>query len=346
MAASEQAPFGAHREPAVLVSVSGERPPAPNEPTSLARIGSLGRTVLQAVNALGGGPQAPPPSSYLELGGKLIPGWAVRLLVLALILPVLMTTIDGVARARRRGHRPLRWTVWVLAAAVPFALVEAVVLCSRLAGLIGAAPSAPVSAGAVPLRGGGIAVLAIGACVIAGGFLALRPLAVRLARLRGGDAVGVLPSPGGSAALLLVLCVCSLAIWVGNPFAAALLVPALHLWLWVVAPELRLRPVVLAVLLLVGLAPPALAAVYYAITLGLDPLHAVWNGVLLLGGGAVGPLRALAWSAFLGCAVSAVLIAIRSARQPRLEELPVTIRGPVSYAGPGSLGGTKSALRR
>jgi hypothetical protein len=346
MAASEQAPFGAHHEPAVLVSASGERPPAPSEPTSLARISSLGRAVLQSVNALGGGPTVPAPASYLELGGKLIPGWAVRLLVLALILPVLMTTIDGVARARRRGHRPLRWTAWVLAAALPFALVEVVVVLARLAGLIGAAPSGPVSAGAIPLRGGGIATLAIGACVLAGGFLALRPLVIRLARSRGSGTEGALPNAGGSAAVLLVLCICSLAIWVSNPFAAALLVPALHIWLWAVAPELRLRPAVLAALLLAGLAPPALTVVYYAVTLGLDPLHAVWNGVLLLGGGTVGPLTALEWSAVLGCAVSATLIAIRSARAPRPEDLPVTIRGPVSYAGPGSLGGTESALRR
>jgi hypothetical protein len=157
---------------------------------------------------------------------------------------------------------------------------------------------------------------------------------------------GALPNAGGSAAVLLVLCICSLAIWVSNPFAAALLVPALHIWLWAVAPELRLRPAVLAALLLAGLAPPALTVVYYAVTLGLDPLHAVWNGVLLLGGGTVGPLTALEWSAVLGCAVSATLIAIRSARAPRPEDLPVTIRGPVSYAGPGSLGGTESALRR
>jgi hypothetical protein len=32
----------------------------------------------------------------------------------------------------------------------------------------------------------------------------------------------------------------------------------------------------------------------------------------------------------------------------RVEEVddPVTVRGPVTYAGPGSLGGTESALRR
>ena len=38
------------------------------------------------------------------MSGKLVPLWAVRLLVLALILPVAATTLDAAARTRRRGH--------------------------------------------------------------------------------------------------------------------------------------------------------------------------------------------------------------------------------------------------
>ena len=68
--------------------------------------------------------------------------------------------------------------------------------------------------------------------------------------------------------------------------------------------------------------------------------------MLLLAGGAVGLLAALEWSIVLGCLVSVIVIIVRTARQPRPEPAPVTIRGPVSYAGPGSLGGTESALRR
>jgi hypothetical protein len=56
------------------------------------------------------------------------------------------------------------------------------------------------------------------------------------------------------------------------------------------------------------------------------------------------------WSAAFGCVVAAVLVAARLPRAPagvQLEEgMEVTIRGPRSYAGPGSLGGTESALRR
>jgi len=42
--------------------------------------------------------------------------------------------------------------------------------------------------------------------------------------------------------------------------------------------------------------------------------------------------------------VSAAIVTLRAGtgQQP----LDVTVRGPVTYAGPGSLGGTESALRR
>ena len=47
----------------------------------------------------------------------------------------------------------------------------------------------------------------------------------------------------------------------------------------------------------------------------------------------------------IGFGVSAVLIVRRKLSAPRPEDAPVTVRGPISYAGPGSLGGTESALR-
>ena len=53
-------------------------------------------------------------------------------------------------------------------------------------------------------------------------------------------------------------------------------------------------------------------------------------------------------SAGLILGASAISIAIRRPRpdRPTPEDVPVTVRGPINYAGPGSLGGTKSALRR
>jgi hypothetical protein len=307
---------------------------------------AMGRTVLQTVSALDGARPVPAPSTYLSFSGKTVPAWAVRLLVLALIIPVLVATIDGMARARRRGQPILRWAAWVLSAAAPFALAAILVVLARAVGLIGVAPAVPVAGGAVAPDGSELALLVILACVIVGGVVWLPTAIARMLGLsfvpRGEETSGA----GTAAALLLVLCVVILVIWVANPFAALLLVPALHLWLWIVVPDVRLPTPATVTLLLAGLALPVLVALDYASTLGLGPLQVVWSWALLLAGGSVGLSTAIEWSIAAGCAISVVAIAVRAARQPRPEPTRVTIRGPVSYAGPGSLGGTESALRR
>jgi hypothetical protein len=89
-----------------------------------------------------------------------------------------------------------------------------------------------------------------------------------------------------------------------------------------------------------------LVIVYYANTLGLGPLQALWTAILMVAGGDVGPLAVLAWSALLGCVAGAAVLALRATRDREVEQQPITVRGPITYAGPGSLGGTKSALRR
>ena len=152
--------------------------------------------------------------------------------------------------------------------------------------------------------------------------------------------------PGAAAAVLLLLCGVTLVLWLSNPFAALLLTPALHLWMWIVVPDVRLPAPATLVLLLAGLALPALVLVEYATTLGLGPLPAAWSWALLLAGGNIGLVSALELSVFLGCVVSVIAIALRATGADRPEPQPVTIRGPVTYAGPGSLGGTKSALHR
>jgi hypothetical protein len=304
--------------------------------------------VLTAVNALDGGPSVPRPSAYLMFDSKVVPAWATTLLALALIVPVLLATIDGIARARRRGHPITRWVIWVLAGALPFALAALLVIGLRAAGLIKVAPPGPVGAGAVPLHTAGIAILLGIICVLVLSFVLLRPFVIRIA---GGEPyaqrrLGEPANPGAGAALLLVMCVVALATAAVNPFAALLIVLALHLWMWVADPNLRIHPVVVVMLLLAGLAPPVLVVLYYATSLGLTPLQVLWNATLLLAGGHVGVLAVLQASVLLGCTVSVFAIALRRARVERPGEARVTVRGPVTYAGPGSLGGTHSALRR
>jgi hypothetical protein len=154
------------------------------------------------------------------------------------------------------------------------------------------------------------------------------------------------PGDGVAVALVIVSWLVTLAIWAQNPFAAALLIPALHLWLWAIDPDLRLvLPVRLAMLAL-GLAPVALVVIYYARSLGFGLDDLMWTAALLVAGHAVSLVAAFEWCLVLGCLVSAASLVLAAARRPTAQPTPITVRGPINYAGPGSLGGTKSALRR
>jgi hypothetical protein len=346
LAPTEQAPFAARRLPSVLVSLTGDRAPSPGEATSETQIDAVGRAVLSSVNALDSGAQVAAPTSDLLYSGQVIPAWAIRVLVLALIVPVVLATVDGIARARRRGHAILPWIVWVLAAALPFVLAALVVRGMRAVGLIDAAPPGPLAGGQVALHGRAVAILIALGCVIAFGLVVLRPLVLRAARARALGAFFDVTGPGAASALLLALCAATLSIWGGNPLAALLLVPALHLWLWAAGSERRLPRGLVLALLVGGFVLPALAVWAYVGALGLSAPQAAWSAVLLLAGGGVGLSGAVQLSIVVGCGICMTLIAARAMRQPRREPAPVTVRGPVSYAGPGSLGGTESALRR
>jgi hypothetical protein len=346
MATTEQAPFNTSGEPAVLLSLAGEQVPSSSQQVAPGQLTTMGRTLLQSVTSLDSAGAVSSPSSYISLSGKSIPSWAVRLLSLALILPVLMATIDGFARARRRGSWVLRWLIWVLAAALPFIIAVLFVLLARAVGWISVAPPGPLSGTAIHLTSGNLALLGVVAALIVAGLVWLRRGVVALTALSDQTRSGAEYGPGAAAAVLLLLCAVALALWVSNPFAALLLAPALHLWLWIVVPEVRLPAPAAAILLLAGLALPVLVVIEYATALGLSPLTAAWSWMLLLAGGGIGFASAIVWSVFLGCLFSVIVVAVRAASADRPQPEPVTIRGPMTYAGPGSLGGTKSALHR
>jgi hypothetical protein len=349
----EQGPLQAAGIPAVLVQVSGEiGPPAPpaRDPVSAATLQGFGRGVLSAVYALDGGPDvaaAGGAATSVPVEHKLLPGWAVRLLLAALLLPPLLVTIDGLARLRRRRKRVGRWIAWVLACALPFL---AAALFVRLLGLTGAiaAPQGAVPAAALPA--GALATAFAAALVLALAWLAWPALLRRLhlAPRPSSDAAGV--------ALLLVLLALAFVVWLFNPFTAALLVLPLNLWLalvgtgWRPSGRLLARAAPLA-LVACSLAPLALLLAFYATRLGYAPGALPGALAELVAGGYLGVLGLLLWSVALGCVAAATLLALRPAPYAIGEGEPhdgalITIRGPASYAGPGSLGGTESALRR
>jgi len=337
----EQGPMGARSLPAVLISVSGERGPQSGDAVGRERFGEMGRAVLRTITALDAQPAAPPrPRAELLVARKLVPGWAVLILTGALILPVLLAAIDGFARVRRRRHPVGMWVAWVLAGAAPFALAALFALALALTGLMPTPPPEAAPPGAVPLDVGALATLGVTALVLLVGWLGVRPLLLRLAGVTGRP-----DSPGAAAALLLVFVAVVTAVWAFNPFAAALLLVPLHAWTLVVSPDVRMRRSVAVGLVVLSLIPVALVVLYYALAIGYGPMELVWNALLLAIGGHVGLLGVAAWCLLLGCLGSVLSIA-RSRRLTPPEVAETTTRGPLSYAGPGSLGGTESALRR
>ena len=334
----EQGPFDASGSAAVLLSAGGERPPAAGAAVSQAQLTAFGRAALRSVTALDGSADLPGSGPYLVLGGKLLPAWPVRLLALALMLPVLLAAVDAFARVRRRRERVGMWLRWLALGAVPFLLAALLALALVRTGLVDAAPGAPVAGlAAAP----SLAALAVVLVVLVLAWVWLRPWCARLAGVSGDCANG-----GGAVAVVLALCAVALAVWLANPYASLLLVPALHLWLLAMAPEARMRRSLALGFWTLGLLPPLLVAYAYARQFGLDPLELAWMGTLLVAGGAISPLAVLVWSVALACAACSLTVVIRAAGGAVDAATPITVRGPKTYAGPGSLGGTESALRR
>lgn len=337
----EQGALGAAGLPAVLLSVSGERGPGGADAVDPDRFTAMGRAVLRSITALDNRSQAPrAPRAEVLAAGKLAPGWAVRLLVGALILPVAMAAIDGFARVRRRRHPVGMWIAWVLSGAAPFAVAVVFAFALVVAGLIATVPPSAAPVGAVPLHTRGVVALVSVALVIVLGWLTVRPLLLSIFSVRGDPG-----SPGAAAALTLVLVIVTTIVWVFNPFAAVLLLPALHAWMLLTVPEVRIRRSAATAVVILTLLPAAAVVVYYAVALGLGPGQLAWTALLLVVGGHLTLAAVAAWCVLLGCLAS-VLSIIRSQGLEDLSPPEPTTRGPLGYAGPGSLGGTRSALRR
>jgi hypothetical protein len=353
----EQGVMNEQGVPAVLLSATGETGPAAGAPILRDRLLAFGRGAVRAVTALESGgvtvtaageSVAPPPPlperGGMVLAGRLLPDWAVRVLVLALLLPALLASLDAFFRVRRRRLSGGHWLGWAALYGMPFLLAWAWLRVLDLVGGVNALPAA-APPGAVPLSTGPAIGMASAALVGLLAFLLLRPwVAQRL--VPGGD-----PSAGGAAAGTgVLLSLLALGVWLFNPYAASVLLPAAHVWLLAAAPESRLRGAgPAAAAFAAGLFLPAVVVVYYLLALDLGPGEAGRLIFDLVGGGEVGFLDALALSLFAGAACATVRVLLsREREEPEAPPPPpaARTRGPATYAGPGSLGGTESALRR
>jgi hypothetical protein len=338
---SEQGVIADAGLPAVFVGVSGERGPRPGEPVHADRLDAFGRAALRAVEALDAAeePLSEGPQGVVTMR-NVLPDWAVRLLVGTLLLPALLTALDGFFRIRRRRLAVGPWLRWLAAIGLPLVLAW---VWLRLLGLTGALepPSAPVLP-PPPVETAGWVALGSLALVLALGWLGIRSLVAGRAPARGSPAAGSLAAASGA-----MLCSIAALVWVVNPYAAALLLPAAHLWLFAGAPQTRLRGWAGAGAVAAGLLPFAIVALYYGLALHLNPLELAWTAVLGAASGQLSLPVAIVAATLLACLAGLVhVMRTRRRAQSHLPPEPLRTRGPATYAGPGSLGGTESALRR
>lgn len=191
------------------------------EEPSPATLQGFARATVATVEALDESAEPPPhgPGTYARVGDDLIPGWALAMLALAVLLPAMLASLDAVFRANRaRDGQPVAALAWAGSRAVPLLAALAVALGCALVGLL---PElrAPLPAAFGAGAGGVAAVVAILAAALG--------TAVALGGWRGPSGV---PRGSAIAATGLVASLSGLAMWLANPYAALLAAPGCHAW--------------------------------------------------------------------------------------------------------------------
>jgi hypothetical protein len=329
---AQQGPLNGIGIPSVGVSLAGERGPSPSEPVSERRLQAAGRGVLSAFYAIDrAGELSTAPATGLTLSGQVLPEWPIALLILTLLLGPAIAGAEALVRISRRGARNIRrWMLLPLVCAWPFALCGLALRLLAAAGLLHAPPN-PVGASALGFDAGAIAALVLAAGALGAAWWGWSKLHL---------AAGPRKVPGSGLAGLAVLCagcLLAVAVWLIDPYAALLLVPALHLWLIAISPELRprSRAALLALVAIPALAPSAALACFYAISLGLGPGQGLHEAMVMVGGGYVDWGGMLLWSAGFGLLVAMAIATLGGRRReratPRVHPPPPERRPQVRY---------------
>jgi hypothetical protein len=294
----DQAVLIAHGYDAVGISSAGERPLPPSEDQlddlSGKTLDEFARSAFGLVLALDSTPGQPihGPSAYIEVGGNLVPGWALTLLAFALLLPALVAAVDTLARAGRR-HIARAAIGWAALRSLPLLATLAFLYALALIGIV-PRPSFPFDPGRFTL--GPAEALALVALALVGGAVWWR---------LGRNRMPVRMAPEAAAAALGLLCGLALAvILVVNPYLALLLVPLAHPWLIEARAGRRPHRWRCAGLVACALVPLILGAASVTGRLDLD-LGSIWPLALAFGDWGVRIPIAIA-----GCVLAASLLAL------------------------------------
>jgi hypothetical protein len=317
---------------AIGISSAGDRPLPPSQdglgsldPEALGGFGRASLSLIFALDSLPN-PLQHGPHAYLPLAGKLLPGWALALLAAALLVPVGLVSIDGLARASRANEPVLRTLLWALGRSIPFLAVLVLAYAMSLFGLI-ARPAFPFDPQSNSFGVGPALAMAALAAAFVSAVVATRQLSSPAAEEALTPAIG------------LVIFVSIAIVWLVNPYLALLLVPTAHLWLAAALRELRAQFALMLVALVLGMVVPLLAIGYLGSALGVG-WAVPWQLVLMFTGGHFGLPLAIALCALGGCLIAIVELATRDrVSGPRERPSPPPLG---RHAGPGSLGGPPS----
>ena len=316
----EQAPFVSRGIPAVTVTTSGARTPEGGHSTRLdvAHLGFVGLAAQDTVDAMEQGISlAQGPSSYVFLGQRLVRGWAIEIVLVAMLLPFLAAAVDLFARCRRRRIRIAPALRSFRSRLGFWAWVAAVFLVFRAFGFWGASDGHAPPLDSVSWPGGALVALVL---LAAAGWLVARSRLLPRRPIRPEERLA------GHSGALLALGVVGLLVAATNPFALIFVLPSLHAWLWL--PQVQTRhPAARAGVFAVGLIGPAYLVWTFATHYGLG-WDAPWYIVKLFAVG-YAPLTlfliGIAWLAAAG--QLAALAANRYAPYPSPQERPR--RGPL-----------------
>jgi hypothetical protein len=322
----EQGPFVARGIPAITVTTAGDRPPAAFTDRAgrldARRLTQIGRATQSLIGSLDDFNLELPvgTTSYVWVGDRIMRGWALEFVLVALLVPFVVGVVDLFAHCRRR-RIPLVPAARSLRSRASFWLFVGLAFYAFRA--LGAWPGGAARPPNPALPSSGdwpvLALVGFGVVALLGWIVARHRLVPRRE---------VTPEErlAGDTAALVGLAIVALLVVGSNPFALVFVLPALHAWLWL--PQVRAgAPFARVIVFAVGLAGPLLllASLAWRYGLGFD---APWYLVELAGNGYVHVVPvAIALGTFACTAQLVAVAAGRYAPYPEAGERPG--RGPV-----------------
>src|SRR5262249_42692126 len=225
----EQWPYLADGVSAITLTSAGDQPVSDPPAASLdeTRLGQIGSAAQTLVSSLEQGLQlSQGTSSYVYFAGRIVHGWAIALVLIPLVVPFAVASVDLFARCRRR-HVPLGPAFRAYRRRLGFWLWIGVLFW--LFALFGAFPdgaAVPPDPTSSAARDWPRLALLLFVILAAASWLVARR---RLAPTRPATVEEEL---AGQTAALLVLGLISLLVMATNVYALLLILPSMHAWLW------------------------------------------------------------------------------------------------------------------